>query len=99
MPQAADLDLGAAGGRSRPSSPDDAGGGFTMSGLSSDEHKAWAVRHYHACKPLEPFTKRIHQAAELQRPRRHIRRQVEDPMSPKFCWPMTATNFPVAWDR
>jgi len=74
--------------------------GFMMSGLPQDSHDAWTLKRYHACQPLETFERRIHKATEMQRPRRHIARELDNTADlRKFSWPMTATNFPRAWDQ
>merc|ERR1712217_97752 len=74
--------------------------GFMMSGLPQDSHDAWTLKRYHACQPLDTFQTRIHRATEMQRPRRHIMRKLDDTEDlRKFSWPMTATNFPRAWDQ
>jgi hypothetical protein len=76
--------------------------GFTMAGLSKDPWEAWNAQNYHKCKPLDPLVRRIEKATEAQRPQRRSisltqRRRPADQR--KYLWPMTATNFPEAWDK
>jgi len=77
--------------------------GFTMNGLSKDSWDAWNSRHFHKCKPLDPFVKRIEKATESQRPQRRSVHRPEQPQrhvdQRKYVWPISATHFPRAWDR
>eukprot|EP00931_Biecheleriopsis_adriatica_P043653 TRINITY_DN24950_c0_g1_i2.p1 TRINITY_DN24950_c0_g1~~TRINITY_DN24950_c0_g1_i2.p1 ORF type:complete len:445 (-),score=89.07 TRINITY_DN24950_c0_g1_i2:35-1369(-) len=63
------------------------------------EGDGWALRRFHACQPLESYTRRIQKFTEQQRPRRRIRKPESDPLGPKWSLPMLATNFPEVWDR
>jgi len=72
--------------------------GFTMAGLGNDSWDAWNRRKFHACKNIEPYLHRVHSATELQRPRRRLPPQESRADVRKFVWPMSATNFPEAWD-
>lgn len=59
----------------------------------------WKLRQFHACKPLDPYLKRIEVATEQQRPRQRLRRVDADPLAPKQSLPMLATNFPAVWEK
>eukprot|EP00930_Biecheleria_cincta_P069296 TRINITY_DN5704_c0_g1_i1.p1 TRINITY_DN5704_c0_g1~~TRINITY_DN5704_c0_g1_i1.p1 ORF type:complete len:474 (+),score=96.88 TRINITY_DN5704_c0_g1_i1:37-1422(+) len=59
----------------------------------------WTLRQFHACKPLDPYLKRIQVATEQQRPRQRLRRVESDPLGPKQSLPMLATNFPEVWEK
>lgn len=73
--------------------------GFTMAGLSLDRWEAWNNGKYHPCRLQEPYTTRITQVADLQRPQRRPGRCGGPSDQRKFLWPMTATNFPEAWEE
>lgn len=66
------------------------------SGTNGD---GWNLRQFYACKPLDPYLKRIQVATEQQRPRQRLRRAEADPLGPKQSLPMLATNFPAAWEK
>lgn len=76
--------------------------GFTQAGLPKSSMDSWSTGRYHACKPLSPYTRRIQEATELQRPKRRISRPVTSELQRdhrKFNWPMAATNFPQEWNE
>merc|ERR1712232_1307514 len=75
--------------------------GFTMAGLPKDSWQAWNTQSFHKCKSLEPLAKRIQNATEAQRPQRRdfITQKRRPSDHRKYLWPMTATNFPAAWNR
>lgn len=59
--------------------------------------KPWTTRRIHSSTSLLPLTTRIQQHATDQRPQRNLRRAPEDPLAPKFSYPMLAHNFPEKW--
>lgn len=74
--------------------------GFPMAGLQKGSHDAWTIKQYHKCSPLEPIKTRIKNAADAQRPtRRRVPSRTAKPDLPEFNFPMTATNFPEAWEK
>jgi len=101
-PQLARLGLRSLEAPDRPA----AAAGFTQSGLSKDGLEAWNVRRYHACQPLDPYVRRIEQAAAIQRPRRRFPPAPGAPGDAggpgdqrKFVWPMARSNCPEGWDE
>jgi len=74
--------------------------GFTQAGLPQNEREAWQRTHYHVCQPLQDYRTRIHQATELQRPKRQVKRTPASSGSQtKYVWPSTQYHFPEAWDK
>merc|ERR1711972_111932 len=75
--------------------------GFTMAGLPKDSWQAWNTQSFHKCKSIEPLAKRIQNATDAQRPQRRsfITQKRRPPDHRKYLWPMTATNFPAAWNQ
>eukprot|EP00441_Pelagodinium_beii_P038913 CAMPEP_0197651880 /NCGR_PEP_ID=MMETSP1338-20131121/34108_1 /TAXON_ID=43686 ORGANISM="Pelagodinium beii, Strain RCC1491" /NCGR_SAMPLE_ID=MMETSP1338 /ASSEMBLY_ACC=CAM_ASM_000754 /LENGTH=457 /DNA_ID=CAMNT_0043226637 /DNA_START=36 /DNA_END=1409 /DNA_ORIENTATION=- len=66
---------------------------------TGQEMDGWTLRRFHACQPLESYTKRIQATTEQQRPRRRLKRVESDPLAPKQSLPMLATNFPEYWEK
>lgn len=78
--------------------------GLVLSGLPpADSLETWTRCQFHACPRVETYSRRVQQAAELQRPRRR-------PMAPaagaeelrderKYVWPMARSHFPEEWDE
>jgi len=84
----------------RPSTASLGKAGFPMSGLPRDSHEAWTKRsNFHDCSTTQPFTKRIQQVVEVQRPRRRMDRTSQsDEDQRKYVWPMTKTHLPDLWE-
>lgn len=72
----------------------------SLSLMARSSSDSWTAGRYHACKPLESYTRRIEHAAAVQRPRRVLHPEL--PLSTdqrKFVWPMAKTNFPREYDQ
>mmetsp|Transcript_19591 Transcript_19591/g.57104 ORF Transcript_19591/g.57104 Transcript_19591/m.57104 type:complete len:391 (+) Transcript_19591:217-1389(+) len=70
---------------------------------SIDDLAAWTTcARFHASPKLDPYTRRVQHAVELQRPKRRLAIPAssvqEERDERKFCWPMSRSNFPDEWD-